>query len=619
MTNINRRYRLSGIAKAGALAGALSLASSAVAGGQFTTQYDDVKVRFEVTGLDPGGLLFFIWLPPGFDHDALPWGVIGAGGEIAFSPSVNDSGSWGARLNRRYFPPGTEYAIYTYDSTGWGYHGITVPNPLEDFQAPPASALGPETIQIVARPGGGADVFFLDEFGPGQDLVVDGGNFPLVIALRGPNPPSVCSAPGPANIPANDPVIGVYGVISQGGSAMTIGGGDTNCKAYVVHWGDVPMRFSVVGMTPDARIQEFGLQSAINGVPTGGVEEARFENLTIQSKYNACFSTPKGATFGMVRFYNCHFTPNPQSLASGNHSGFGYKWGIRSRGLGRYDIRDCSFEPVLEHCIYVDSIQGDSWFKGIEHNGSTRTVIQIVNRAFDIFVDPNDPADQAYLAQVLGEFESGLRIPQPSGFGRILIEDVTMRQLTGDGGAGITVAGHLGDIWIRNITAIDPGPFQGVITVYTDDNDHKGVYLRTGWDGQLYSSRSVTIENVNIDLPQANRDLVTVSGAEFVRIKDFSIAGNRAAISLDNQFDVSQLGNTFPLPGDDLVVVDGVVVRSSTLSDTLIDNGRADFFSSRPASGLLSDYVGWQSAQFKLRLGNSMPSDAQIDALWPDL
>ncbi len=59
MTNINRRYRLSGIAKAGALAGAMALASSAVAGGQFTTQYDDVKVRLEVTGLDPGGLLFF--------------------------------------------------------------------------------------------------------------------------------------------------------------------------------------------------------------------------------------------------------------------------------------------------------------------------------------------------------------------------------------------------------------------------------------------------------------------------------------------------------------------------------------------------------------------------------
>ena len=446
-----------------------------------------------------------------------------------------------------------------------------------DFQAPAVPALGPETIQVVARPGGGADVILLNGPGSGDDVVLDGGGFPLIVALKNA-------------VPGSDPVIGIYGRISQGGNGMQIGGGDSDFKAYVAHWGAVPMRFSVVGMTPDATILEFGILNRMNnGTVHGGVEDARFENLTIESKYNACVGGPKGHRFGLLRFYNCRFVPSPANLASGAHYGFGYKWGLRLRALGRYDIRDCTFAPVLEHSIYVDAPQGDTIFKGIVHEGSTRTAIQIVNRAFD--------------TTNIAPFENGTQIPQPSGFGRLLIEDVTIHDLTGDGGSGITVAGFLGDVWIRGITAIDNGPFQGVITVWTDAGWNHGAYLYTGDDGGLYSTRSVTLENINVSLPLADRNHVAVSGAELVRIHDFSIAGNRTAISLDSSYGAAQLSNS-------LCVIDGVVVRS----DALIVNGTVDFYVPRP----LSQYAGWNAAG-KIKVADNTLSDAQIDSTWPDL
>ncbi|MCH7798694.1 MAG: hypothetical protein IID28_09665, partial [Planctomycetes bacterium] len=74
-----------------------------------------------------------------------------------------------------------------------------------DFQAPAVPALGPETIQVVARPGGGADVILLNGPGSGDDVVLDGGGFPLIVALKNA-------------VPGSDPVIGIYGRISQGGN-----------------------------------------------------------------------------------------------------------------------------------------------------------------------------------------------------------------------------------------------------------------------------------------------------------------------------------------------------------------------------------------------------------------
>jgi len=99
-----------------------------------------------------------------------------------------------------------------------------------DFQAPAVPALGPEVIQVVARPTGGADVILLNGPGSSDDVVLDGGGFPLIVALKNA-------------VPGTEPVIGIYGRINQGGNGMQIGGGDSDFKAYVAHWGEVPMRF----------------------------------------------------------------------------------------------------------------------------------------------------------------------------------------------------------------------------------------------------------------------------------------------------------------------------------------------------------------------------------------
>ena len=528
--------------------------------GQLSTAYDNIKVQIRISDVEPDSPIGFLLLPEGIDYAVLSVAAdaIAAGAMVAHITSADATGVYQIAFPMRALAPGDEYATYVQESNGINFLGVIVPNPREDFQAPPVPPLGPETIRVAALRGGGAEVVLLNGPGPEDDVVLPGGSFPLIKALKNA-------------VPGSDPVIGIYGKIIQGGNGMQIGAGDSDFKAYVAHWGPVPMRFSVVGMTPDATIQQFGVRNVMNnGTVNGGVEDARFENLTIESKYTECVGGPKGEAFGLLRFYNCTFRPSDASLNSGGYYGFGYKWGVRIRALGRYDFRECSFWPVLEHAIYIDSPQGDSYFTGIDHNGSTRTAIQIVNRAFDT----NNPG-------LLAAFENGAMTPQEPGHGRLLIEDITIRELTGDG-----------------------GPFQGAIVVYADASEHHGAYLYTGLDGGLYSTRSVTIENLNVDLPAADRAHLAVSGVEFVRIGDFSIAGSRTAVTLDSTYGSPQLNDT-------LCVIDGAVTRSSEH----ITNGRVDFFVARP----LSLYEGWGSAS-KIKIGaDPHLGDAQIDLLWPDL
>ena len=397
--------RFLGCAPIGVIAAcSLTPATFGQGAGQLSTTYDDIKVQIRISDVEPDSPIGFLLLPEGIDYAVLSDVVdaVAAGATLAHVTSADATGVYQVAFPMRTRTPGDEYAAYVVESNGINFLGVVVPNPREDFQAPPVPPLGQETIRVIALPGGGADVVLLNGPGPDDDLVLPGGGFPLIKALKNA-------------VPGSDPVIGIYGKIIQGGNAMQIGAGDSDFKAYVAHWGPVPMRFSVVGMTPDATIQQFGVRNRMNnGTVHGGVEDGRFENLTIESKYTHCVGGGKGETFGLLRFYNCTFRPSDASLNSGGYYGLGYKWGVRIRALGRYDFRNCSFWPVLEHAIYIDSPQGDSIFSGIDHNGSTRTAIQIVNRAFDT----NNTAP----------FENGTQVPQPPGHGRLLIEDVTIRQ-----------------------------------------------------------------------------------------------------------------------------------------------------------------------------------------------
>ncbi len=193
-------------------------------------------------------------------------------------------------------------------------------------------------------------------------------------------------------------------------------------------------------------------------------------------------------------------------------------------------------------------------------------------------------------------------MPQPGGFGRLLFENITIRDLRSDGGSGITVAGFLGDVFIRGVNAVDlEDPFHGVIVVWTDASQQHGAYLYTGADGSLYSTRSVQIEDVNINLPFADRAHVAISGVENVRIKGFNIQGNNTAMALNTTFGSPQMNNR-------LCVVDGVVTRSTEF----IVNGTVDFFLPRP----LSQYPGFQSAA-KISIWSNVLTNSAIDNMWP--
>jgi len=526
-------------------------------------------------------LLPVFLLPDTVDDPSDLAAAIDAGAELAHVFRADANGLLTTSFRMAALDTSQRAAVYSYLPGKLAYLGTFVPNPMhESFQAPPRRPLGPVNIEVYPT-----QVIVLNGPGPDDDVVVPGGQYPLIIALK-------------HAVPGSDPVIGIYGPIP--GDGLQIGAGDSDSKAYVVHWGPVPMRFSVVGMTPDAKIGETGFRNRMNnGTVHGGVADARFENLTIESRWSRCIGAPKGERFGILRFYDCHFATSEEGMASGSYYGFGYKWGIRVRALGRYDIRNCWFDPVLEHAIYIDSPQGDSYFLGIEHNGSTRTAIQIVDRAFDTS-DPNQ----------IAAYESGAIQPQPSGFGRLLIEDLTIRDLRNDGGSGITIAGFLGDVFIRGVTAVDlDEPFQGAVVVYTDAGQNHGSYLMTGADGNLYSTRSLSIRDVTIDLPLADRTHVGISGVEFVRIGGFSIAGSRVAIALDSYYNEARFNNT-------LCVIDGVVTRSSAT----INNSIVEFLVPRP----LSQYPGFSSAN-KIDDGwfwqngpraNHL-TDAEIDTLWP--
>ena len=538
----------------------------------------------EIGPVTPNAFLPFLLLPDAIDDPSDPYADMAAGARLVRVRRADANGFFQLTYPMAAVPTSLRLAVFSWVGGDLTYLGTFVPNPMhKSFRAPPRPPLGVVSIEV--HPD---QVILLNGPGSDDDVVLDGGGFPLVTALKNA-------------VPGSDPVIGIYGRINQGGNGMQIGAGDNDFKAYVAHWGAVPMRFSVVGMTSDATILEFGVLNRMNdGTVHGGVQDARFENLTIESKYNSCVSGPKGHQFGLLRFYNCRFVPSPANLASGAHYGFGYKWGVRIRALGRYDFRDCTFEPVLEHSIYVDSPQGDSYFVGIEHNGSTRTAIQIVNRAFD-----TSNAGQ------LAAYESGAAQVQPSASGRLLIEDVTIHNLWGDGGSAITVAGYPGDVFIRGVTAVDPvNRFHGGIVVYTDGSEHHGTYLHTGADGNLYSTYSVSIEDINIDLPLADRTHVGISGVEHVRIGDFAIGGSRTAIALDSYYNQARLNNT-------LCVIDGEVTRSSAT----ISNSDVDFLLPRP----LSQYAGFMAARkiadswywdFGSRRANIL-TDEEIDSLWP--
>lgn len=411
-----------------------------------------------------------------------------------------------------------------------------IPPPDCAFQAPSIATLGATDIDVF--PNGYQVV--------GGSFVTVTTGYPLVEAIKAAEP--LQSGNNPA-------VIDVHGNIP--GFGMQIGGGDAGLHTYRVEWPSKPIDVAIRGVTgyPNDQIGSFTiLRNLNNGTPTPGVKRIRFQDLRIlpPSFANAVVFTPKGAQepsysgggYARIQIYGCEFL-----RGSGNP-----KWGARLNGRARFDFRANHFQYMHEHCLYADSPQGDSFFMYNTMEGSTRTMLQIVNRSVDN--------------------------PGPSGHGYLLVEGNTATNVDLDGGSDFTVAGHLGVVIFRGnfstTNGIQAGQ-QGSIVVWTDADPVHGIY--TNANG--YTTNKVIIQNHAVNHPNADRDHIAISGAEEVEIRNsFIISGNRTAFCFNSPF-----GGPIPC-------------------------GSICFFQPAP----VSQYTGFQSA-IKVTINGAVLTDPQIDAL----
>jgi hypothetical protein len=467
-----------------------------------------------------------------------------------------------------------------------GYSGFTAPErprvtaadvTIEVRSGPYSSSEGLSQVVILNDPADPDDdqIFQDDDPAAPWDQPL---RFPLIVAFEKAEELGVSPC-----------VIGIYGRTPGGG--MQLGGGDAGLKAYRTDWGATPMVFTVLGLTADAEIFDFSLNKDLtDNTPTGGVADAWFEGLAITATGAAAVLVPVDDTFGKLRIYDC--TLGPENLQG--YQGLGWNWGIRSHGFGTYDFRDVVFAPVLEHAIYLDALQGDSYFIDVVHTESTRTAIQIVARAYECpFAEPER-------AQCLAEYEFGFVEPRPPSTGTLLIENLSVGRLWGAGGSAVSIAGHLGDIVIRDLSMVSTNPSHGAVVVYTDGIH--GAHLRRNPRGQLYSNGAVYLEDFTIDLAAADRDLILLSGARQVHIPEATLLASPGwkGMGLDGSFQLYSFQ-------DEVVVIDGVLQRFTGTVPLV----HAPRFYLRPP---LSQNPLWQ-VPVKILDRGLVLTDDQIDAL----
>jgi len=399
-------------------------------------------------------------------------------------------------------------------------------------QAPPLAELGPPTILVDSK-----GLRFVDS---SRGKPIARTRLALAEAIRRARPGDV---------------IGVRGDLGHE-RPIQVGGGTRGSKDYRADWKGRPIEgLAIVGLGKQRSSVIAGLElwgTYGDGSPSGGVRELRLENLSIRAAEHTRqgIIVPKGQTIGRLTVKDCNFL----GAWKGGYRGFGQKWGIRGAGRASYDLRDCHCGPVQEHFLYLDSPQGDCYFVQLSMESSWRTMIQVVNRARDN--------------------------PGPASRGILLMEDCHAQGIRGEGGGAFTIAGHLGAVILRNCSVRDSG--HGALVIWSDANPKHGVYLERASDGTLYSTKRVLIDGFEVDLPDADRDHLQVSGCHDFLLRNFSIRGNQTGLALDSRFGVG------PLQGEQLV--DGKRVK---LIEQRIVNGRVRVELPPPDS----KYKGFQSAR----------------------
>ncbi len=254
-----------------------------------------------------------------------------------------------------------------------------------------------------------------------------------------------------------------------------------------------------------------------DGIGDAWVANIRYQNLTLRNgAFNSApilVSKQSGETApfcGAIRVYDSTFEGHP----TGTFGGTGMKWGCKGSGRAAWDLRNCYFNPAEEHSAYVDSPQG--FFVAIDceiaPGGNGRTMFQVVNR----YSAPGDtnPSNN----------------PGPSGFGVIYWARNIARDnsLTiPSGGSDFTVVGFDGEVYMTDNQSIGgssqiASSARGSIAVWCDGNGPHGVYPLFDNQGNQYTTRFLQIRGHTIDLPDAPRGHVKITGCNTVRIESIN-------------------------------------------------------------------------------------------------
>lgn len=318
----------------------------------------------------------------------------------------------------------------------------------------------------------------------------------------------------------------VYG-IKGNVAGLVVGGGDVTKPDVAFAPGNEPVRATIVDADPSD-----GVRPSIRGVEIGdslgGIDVLTFYGVQItKESWSASYVTVRqGSNTGRLRLIGCKLAP---LALTGAWSGAESKWPIRCHGHlnggGRdvalaqdraagLEVRDCEIFPGWEWgYVYADNL-GPSTISGVTKDPRAtvapyRGEIQIANRA-----STADPV-------VAGG---------PSGWGKLLIENVEPIACGDDGSYALTIAGHLGPVEIRDCEFKDYE--SGAIVVWSD----AGKGLWTTPDG--YTVPKLTLSNIKCSSAVALKPHVALDGVGAIVVEaPFAVSGApRGCIDVDNAF-----------------------------------------------------------------------------------
>lgn len=325
---------------------------------------------------------------------------------------------------------------------------------------------------------------------------------------------------------------GVIGVFGDLGSGASIGTAADPFKPDAAVWGefkyvDTSGGLSIpghwVGGTPvhDITIQGMGPGARIRGLAfgnsLGGAYNITIRDVIVQTAAPNV-ATPlivnQGSAIGFLALLNVTFAGYPDAWGPG----FETKWNMRAHGQCQLLMVNCKGASASEHALlYADNLQGASRIHGCTWGKCGRTGIQVVNR----------------------------QISGPPSFGDLYLTSLHFSgEHNGDGGSLITVCGHGGDVYMRDIDLQPKGMELGAgIAVWADEDPAKGLIL----DADGYATQRVFMDMVNVQCPQApSAAAIAVSGQRELVMGNVTAHGSPWTLWLNSPFS-SPLAKTGPL------------------------------------------------------------------------